>query len=84
MLIGWGPYLRDVNVTGNVIRKAPVGIAATVVEGAGHAAIRQNLFSDISDAAVAGYRWAEKITGDLSKPEAEVFAHLDVGENRIS
>lgn len=84
MLIGWGPYLRDVNVTGNVIRKAPVGIAATVVEGSGHAVIRQNLFSGITEAAVAGYRWIDKVTGDLTKTGAESFSHLDLGENRIS
>ena len=83
MLIGWGPYLRDVSVTGNVIRQAPVGIAATVVEGAGHAMIRQNLFSETTE-AVAGYRWIEKVTGDLAQPGAESFAHLDIGENRIS
>lgn len=84
MLIGWGPYLRDVNVTGNVIRNAPVGIAATVVEGARQASIRQNIFSGISDAAVAGYRWIEKVTGDLTQPGAETFAHLDIADNRIS
>ena len=84
MLIGWGPYLRDVNVTGNVIRKAPIGIAATVVEGAGHAMIRQNLFAGITEAAVAGYRWIDKVTGDLTQPGAGTFAHLDIGENRIS
>lgn len=84
MLIGWGPYLRDVNVTGNVIRNSTVGVATTVVEGAGQASIRQNIFSGITDAAVAGYRWIEKVTGDLAKPGAEAFAHLDIADNRIS
>ena len=84
MLIGWGPYLRDVNVTGNVIRNSGVGIAATVVEGAGHASIRQNLFSGLSDAAIAGYRWSEKVTGDLSGAGAESFPHLDIAGNRTS
>lgn len=84
MLIGWGPYLRDVNVTGNVIRDAAVGIAATVVEGAGQASIRQNIFSGISGAAIAGYRWIDKVTDDLTKPGAETFAHLDIADNRMS
>lgn len=84
MLIGWGPYLRDVNVTGNVVRNAAVGIAATVVEDAGHASIRQNIFSGIADSAIAGYRWIEKVTGDLTEPGAETFAHLDIADNRIS
>ena len=84
MLIGWGPYLRDVNVTGNVIRNSAVGIAATVVEGAGQASIRQNIFSGITEAAIAGYRWIEKVTGDLAGPGAESFPHLDIADNRIS
>jgi uncharacterized secreted repeat protein (TIGR03808 family) len=84
MLIGWGPYLRDVNVTGNVIRNATVGIAATVVEGARQASIRQNIFSGIKEEAVAGYRWIEKVTGDMTRPGGEIFAHLDIADNRIS
>lgn len=84
MLIGWGPYLRDVNVTGNVIRDAAVGIAATVVEGAGQASIRGNMFSGIRETAVAGYRWAEKVTGELARPGADAFAHLDIEGNRVT
>ena len=43
MKIGWGPYLRNVVATGNVIRKAGTGIAVTVVEGAGTAVISDNV-----------------------------------------
>ena len=39
MSLGYGPYLRDVAATGNVIRNAPVGVAVTVVDGAGSAVI---------------------------------------------
>ena len=84
MLVGWGPYLRDVNVTGNVIRNATVGIAATVVEGAKQALIRQNIFSGIKEEAIAGYRWIEKVTGDLTKGGAEDFPHLDISDNRVA
>ncbi len=34
MQLGWGPYLRNLVVTGNVIRKAPVGCAVSVADGA--------------------------------------------------
>jgi uncharacterized secreted repeat protein (TIGR03808 family) len=84
LLVGWGPYLRDVNVTGNIIRNAPVGIAASVVEGARQASIRQNMFSGISEAAIAGYRWREQVTGDLTKRGAESFPHLDIADNWLS
>jgi uncharacterized secreted repeat protein (TIGR03808 family) len=84
MLIGWGPYLRDVNVTGNVIRDSTIGIAATVVEGARQASMRQNIFSGITEEAIAGYRWNEKVTGDLTAPGARTFPHLDIEANRVS
>ena len=46
MKIGWGPYMRNVVATGNVIRKAGTGIAVTVVEGAGSAVISDNVISE--------------------------------------
>ena len=44
--LGWGPYLRDVTATGNVIRRTKIGIAVSVVEGAGPAVISDNLISE--------------------------------------
>ena len=35
MMLGWGHYLRDVAVTGNVVRKADIGIAVSVAPGEG-------------------------------------------------
>jgi uncharacterized secreted repeat protein (TIGR03808 family) len=43
--VGWGQYLRDVSVTGNVVRSAGVGIAVSVTPGAGSAVIADNLIS---------------------------------------
>src|SRR5690606_10286699 len=39
MWLGWGPYLRDIAATGNVLRDAPVGVSVSVVEGSGSAVI---------------------------------------------
>lgn len=39
MMLGWGPYLRGVVASGNLIRKTPVGIYVTVVEESGSALI---------------------------------------------
>lgn len=82
MLLGWGPYLRDVAVTGNVVRKAGVGMAVSVAEGAGQAVIADNVFSAIESGAVVGYRWREKATGDLAVT-AEDWPHLTVARNRL-
>ncbi len=85
MQLGWGPYLRDVAATGNVIRRAPVGIAVTVVEGAGSAVISDNLISGATDGAIVGMRWAEKRD---RRPRAHrrgaSYPHLLVERNRVS
>ena len=35
IVAGWGKYLRDVAISGNVIRRAFVGIGISVTPGAG-------------------------------------------------
>jgi uncharacterized secreted repeat protein (TIGR03808 family) len=84
MVLGWGPYLRDVAATGNVIRRAPVGIAVSVVEGAGAAVISDNLISGATSAAIRGMRWSEPATDDLTVSGAAAYPHLSVERNRVS
>jgi uncharacterized secreted repeat protein (TIGR03808 family) len=84
ILLGWGPYLRDVAATGNVIRRAPVGVAVSVVEGAGSAVVTDNLISGADKGAVIGMRWAEVASGDLAKTGAGKFPRLLVDRNRVS
>ncbi len=82
MMLGWGPYMRGIVATGNLVRACPVGCAVTVVEGAGSGLIADNLFQDTPDGAVVGYRWNDKATGDLCLKGAESFAHLSIAGNR--
>jgi uncharacterized secreted repeat protein (TIGR03808 family) len=84
MQLGWGPYLRNVNASGNVIRKATIGCAVSVVEGAGAAMIRDNQFSEIADTAIAGFRWADMSTGDLLKDGTAIPANLAISGNQVS
>ncbi|QRM54645.1 TIGR03808 family TAT-translocated repetitive protein [Sinorhizobium sp. BG8] len=81
LMLGWGPYMRGLAVSGNLVRNAPVGCAVTVVEGAGSALISGNLFEDTPGGAIAGYRWNERATGDLSADATE-YAHLTIEKNR--
>ena len=81
MPLGWGPYLRDVAATGNVIRRAPVGIAVSVVEGAGAAVINNNLISGATSGAIVGMRWADEVSGDLARSGAEAFPQLMIERN---
>ncbi len=81
LVLGWGPYLRNVSVTGNVIRVAQLGCGVTVADGAGTALITDNLFESVGD-AILGYRWTEKASADLVDGETEAFPHLTVTGNR--
>ncbi len=84
MLIGWGPYLRNVVASGNMVRAAPVGCAVSVVEGAGSALVTDNSFSETPEAAVAGFRWKDRATGELATGGDTGFAQLTIDHNRSS
>jgi uncharacterized secreted repeat protein (TIGR03808 family) len=82
--LGWGPYLRNVTATGNVIRKTGTGIAVTVVEGAGSAVISDNIIEAAQHGAIVGYRWADAVTSDLASSGNAGYAHLTVERNHVS
>lgn len=80
---GWGPYLRNVLVSDNVVKDVLIGVAVSVAEGAGAVRIDGNLISGASAAALAGMRWQVIETADLAR-DADQFPHVDVGENTVS
>lgn len=82
-LFGWGPFLRNVAATGNVVRGAREGFAVSVVEGAGSVVIADNVI-DGAERAVVGYRWADAVTGDLAQDGDSGFRHLRVERNLVS
>jgi uncharacterized secreted repeat protein (TIGR03808 family) len=80
---GWGPYLRDVAVTSNVIRHADFGITVSVAPGAGAAVISDNMISDVHSGAIVGMEWKKAVTGDLAKDGAARYAQLSIAGNRV-
>jgi uncharacterized secreted repeat protein (TIGR03808 family) len=83
IIAGWGKYLRDVAITGNVIRKAFVGIGVSVVPGAGTALINNNMISETPRGAVVGLDHARAVTADLTAGGAQQYAQLMVGANAV-
>jgi uncharacterized secreted repeat protein (TIGR03808 family) len=79
---GWGPYLRNVTVSGNVVRNAGYGIAVSVVRGAGDATISANVIDGAKLGAIVGMEWTKAVTGDLAKEGAERFPQLLIANNR--
>jgi uncharacterized secreted repeat protein (TIGR03808 family) len=83
IVAGWGQYLRDVAISGNVIRKAFVGIGVSVTPGAGVALVNNNMISETPRGAVVGLDHARPITSDLSADGAQQFAQVVVGTNAV-
>ena len=82
IMAGWGPYLRDVAITGNVVRKADIGIAVSVVPGSATTLIADNVITDAARGAILGMAGAKVITADLSQGGA-TYAHLTISGNRV-
>jgi uncharacterized secreted repeat protein (TIGR03808 family) len=83
IIAGWGKYLRDVVISGNVIRNAFVGVGVSVVPGAGTALVNNNMISETPRGAVVGLDHARPITPDLSADGAQRFAQVVMGTNAV-
>jgi uncharacterized secreted repeat protein (TIGR03808 family) len=81
IMAGWGKYLRDVAITGNVIRKAFIGIGVSVADGAGTALVGNNVISDTPRGAVVGLDHAKPMTPDLAADGAAKYAQVAIGAN---
>ncbi|MBO6719110.1 MAG: TIGR03808 family TAT-translocated repetitive protein [Rhizobiaceae bacterium] len=84
MHIGWGPFMRNVVATGNVIRDVGEGIAVSVVEGTGTAVISDNVIDKAANGAIVGHRWTEAVTGDLASSGGSGFPNILVERNQVS
>ena len=83
IIAGWGKYLRDVAITGNVIRNTFVGVGVSVVSGAGTALVHSNMIAETPRGAVVGLDHARPVTTDLSTDGAQRYAQVAVGRNAV-
>jgi uncharacterized secreted repeat protein (TIGR03808 family) len=81
--LGWGRYLRDVAVTGNVVRNCGIGVTVSVVKGAGTAVITGNHISNVRRGAIVGMQWRTPVTGDLALAGAERYPQLRIRDNQV-
>jgi uncharacterized secreted repeat protein (TIGR03808 family) len=65
--VGWGPYMRNVAVNGNVIRQARVGITVTGHNDAGSCLIANNVIADTRNGAIRTMHHGEITGPDLGK-----------------
>ena len=84
LMLGWGPYMRGIVATGNLVRSAG-GAAPSRLWRAPALRLLPTICSrTASDGAVLGYRWNDKATGDLLASGAGSFAHLTLTGNRVA
>jgi uncharacterized secreted repeat protein (TIGR03808 family) len=81
--VGNGPYLRDVTVTGNVVRGAPTGITVSVTKGAGAAVISHNLITGARRGAIVGMEWQKVVTADLALVAPGAYPQLTISGNQV-
>jgi uncharacterized secreted repeat protein (TIGR03808 family) len=65
IFIGWGNYMRDVTVTGNLIRKAKIGIAVQNDPKAGAVLIAQNMIAGSTGGSIRSMSYGLPVGADL-------------------
>ena len=83
IMAGWGKYLRDVAISGNIIRKTFIGIGVSVADGAGTALVNSNMISDTPRGAVVGLDHARPVTPDLTANGAGKYAQIEISANAV-
>ncbi len=69
VFIGWGNYMRDVTVTGNLIRKSRIGIGVQSDPTAGTVLVAQNMISGSADGAIRSMAHGIAVGADLVRSD---------------
>ncbi|MDX2288947.1 MAG: TIGR03808 family TAT-translocated repetitive protein [Hyphomicrobiaceae bacterium] len=67
LMIGWGPFMRDVAATGNVIRASKIGILISADARAGACLVTGNLISGATDGAIRAMEHGRPVGPDLAQ-----------------
>lgn len=78
IVVGWGRYMRDCVVTGNLVRQSPLGILVSADAGAGACLVSGNMISGAKDGAIRAHDHGKPFGADL------VREATDNGRIRIS
>jgi len=81
IMIGWGPQLREVRVTGNRIRNAWTGIGVSIDPSAGTVRISENSIAGTKEGAIRALSGLTSIGPDLAIAGAETYRNVAVHAN---
>ncbi|TDQ63863.1 putative secreted repeat protein (TIGR03808 family) [Maritalea mobilis] len=79
LLLGWGPYHRNLLANGNLVRKCKYGVAASAVEGDGPINITGNSLFECEQPLVGG-KWQDIAFDDLTQRAPD---HIYVSNNVV-
>jgi uncharacterized secreted repeat protein (TIGR03808 family) len=79
--IGWGASLRNVAATGNIIRKAGIGIGISVTRDAGYGYITNNMISETENGAIRAMDHDKALGPDLATSSSESYRNIAVFGN---
>ncbi|MFT6658716.1 MAG: putative secreted repeat protein (TIGR03808 family) [Maritalea sp.] len=77
---GWGPYMRNISITDNLIREVDYGIYVSLADGIGAAQVKDNQIDSPRLAAIVGGRWDDIIEMNLQKA-ADKYPMISVSGN---
>lgn len=80
---GWGKFLRDVVISGNVIRSAQYGVGVSAVAGAGTALVKENIIS-ARDYAILAHEWGRPAAPDLARTPDAAPTNILVSGNTVT
>ena len=81
IVIGWGRYMRNVVVTGNLVRDARVGIAITSASDAGACFVTGNMISGATDGAIRAMDEGRLHGPDLAREPVATSGRVVVERN---
>ena len=73
--------MRDVSVTGNLVRRARIGIGLQSHPSAGAAYVTANMIMGSRDGAIRAMDHDRAIGPDLARASAEAYPHLTIFGN---
>lgn len=81
--LGWSWGMRNLVATGNVIRKAGIGISISLVPKERNALVANNVIAEARDGAVIGTEYGRPLTGDLTKAPDARASGIVIANNAV-
>ena len=81
--LGWGPYLRNISATGNIVRNCKTAITLSMYDGAGNGLVANNIISG-ARSAIVGMDHENPVTGDLARPGAKIPVQFIITGNQVA